>query len=568
MPTGEPTKMKPCKICGNMFLPKKPSQRFCEKDHYTTCPICGKSIIWNSTRTVEPCSSECRKEFRRLANIEKYGYEHPMQSPEVQKHHRESMMKKYGVAYPLQSDEIKQKVISTNLEKFGSEWALSNSDVKEKAKATMVERYGAETTLESEELSAKVAQTNLERYGVENVMQCDEIREKAEQTTLDKYGVENVMKNPEIAAKSSASRSLKIESIIEKSKATWMSNLGVDNPSKSQEVIDKITATFISRYGVKHAVNVPEFRDKMIASMTAKFGVPYYWQSEEHKSSNYFRISKINLKFSELLKSQSIEFEMEHHLQGKSYDFYIPSCDTFIEIDPSYTHNIIGNHCGPGLTTDYHLTKTKLANENGYRCIHVFDWDDWDSIISLIQPKKTIYARKTQVLKLYRNVADEFLRANHIQGTCRGQLLCLGLVMDGELYQVMTFGKSRYDKSHSIELLRLCTRKGFTVVGGASKLFQTAIKTFEVSNVISYCDVAKFSGDVYEKLGMSLIRTTSPQEVWSRGDRKITATLLRQRGYDQLFGTSFGKGTSNEELMLNDGWLPIYDCGQKVFEYK
>lgn len=37
--------------------------------------------------------------------------------------------------------------------------------------------------------------------------------------------------------------------------------------------------------------------------------------------------------------------------------------------------------------------------------------------------------------------------------------------------------------------------------------------------------------------------------------------------YDQLFGTSFGKGTSNEELMLLDGWLPVYDCGQAVYTY-
>ena len=67
---------------------------------------------------------------------------------------------------------------------------------------------------------------------------------------------------------------------------------------------------------------------------------------------------------------------------------------------------------------------------------------------------------------------------------------------------------------------------------------------------------------------MHLLRTTPPQEVWSRGVEKITANLLRQRGYDQLFGTSYGKGTNNELLMLQNGWLPVYDCGQAVFEYR
>ena len=67
---------------------------------------------------------------------------------------------------------------------------------------------------------------------------------------------------------------------------------------------------------------------------------------------------------------------------------------------------------------------------------------------------------------------------------------------------------------------------------------------------------------------MHLIRTTPPQEIWSRGNQKITANLLRQRGYDQLFKTDYGKGTSNEQLMIENGWLPVYDCGQAVYEFK
>ena len=67
---------------------------------------------------------------------------------------------------------------------------------------------------------------------------------------------------------------------------------------------------------------------------------------------------------------------------------------------------------------------------------------------------------------------------------------------------------------------------------------------------------------------MTLVRTTPPLEVWSKRKNKITANLLRQRGYDQLFGTNFGKGVSNDELMIEYGWLPVYDCGQRVYEFK
>ena len=75
-------------------------------------------------------------------------------------------------------------------------------------------------------------------------------------------------------------------------------------------------------------------------------------------------------------------------------------------------------------------------------------------------------------------------------------------------------------------------------------------------------------GDVYLALGFNLADPGSPSKHWSHGKKHITDNLLRQRGYDQLFGTSYGKGTSNEQLMLDNHWLPIYDCGQARFEWR
>ena len=48
----------------------------------------------------------------------------------------------------------------------------------------------------------------------------------------------------------------------------------------------------------------------------------------------------------------------------------------------------------------------------------------------------------------------------------------------------------------------------------------------------------------------------------------ITDNLLRARGFDQLFNTNFGKGTSNDELMLQAGFVTVYDCGQATYVLK
>ena len=67
---------------------------------------------------------------------------------------------------------------------------------------------------------------------------------------------------------------------------------------------------------------------------------------------------------------------------------------------------------------------------------------------------------------------------------------------------------------------------------------------------------------------MQLDHYSTPAKVWSKYPNKITDNLLRQRGYDQLFGTNYGKGTSNEQLMIQNGWLPVYDCGQAVYTWR
>ena len=93
------------------------------------------------------------------------------------------------------------------------------------------------------------------------------------------------------------------------------------------------------------------------------------------------------------------------------------------------------------------------------------------------------------------------------------------------------------------------------------------MKEVNPESIISYCDKAKFTGDVYYKLGMKLDHISEPAKIWSKDDKHITDNLLRQRGYDQLFNANYGKGTSNEELMIENGWRSVYDCGQYVFDW-
>lgn len=551
--------MKKCKICGELFQPSSNGQRICRKDHYVSCPICGEEMIWNTTRKVEPCSKECKKEATRRMYIEKYGVDHPMKSKQVQTNHKNAMLEKYGVESPLQNKNIKQKAMQTNRAKFGADWAISNREIREAINATNLQKYGSVSPLGNYKIQEKSKETLSHAYGTDNAMKSVEIQARAKATCLKRYNVDNPMKCKQIAANAAQTRNEKMEEITEKIRQTFIEKYNVTNPMYVDEFVNKLANTMMRRYGVKSAILLPEFRDKMINTMVERYGRTYF---------NPDTISKANIKIHDMLEENGIASEYEFRIENYSYDLHILNTNILLEIDPTYTHNSVGNHWGEGLSSDYHLKKTKRATDAGYRCIHIFDWDNIDQMIALLQNKKVIYGRETQIAEIDNQTCKLFEDTHHLQGYCNGQTVRLGLYNKGELIQVMTFGKPRYNKNYDCELLRLCTHSDYRVVGGTAKLFKYATRTYHLSNIISYCDKSKFTGDVYQRIGMNHLTDTEPQKIWSKKHNKITSNLLRARGYDQLFGTDFGKGTSNEELMLQNGWLPVYDCGQSVFEYK
>ena len=312
-------------------------------------------------------------------------------------------------------------------------------------------------------------------------------------------------------------------------------------------------------------------QSKFISTCQEKYGVNYPCLLDEAQKAQGEIISKINRQFCELLKENSINYTLEKRFVNTSFDIELPKQNILIEIDPTYTHTVIGNHYNNWQYNEkmieYHLNKTNIAIQNGYHCIHIWDWDNWNKILQLIKPKQKLYARKLQLKEIDKKEANIFINSYHLQNNCYGNQINLGLFDNDQLVQIMTFGKPRYNKNYQYELLRLCSHSDYMIVGGAEKLFKHFITKYKPESIISYCDVSKFIGNVYEHLDMTLKQQTKPTKIWSKGKNYVTDALLRQRGYDQLFKTNYGKGTSNEELMLSNNWKPIYDCGQKVFEW-
>lgn len=509
-----------CAICGETFYTNIPKAKTCKKEHHRICKVCGKDFIVDRDDIRDTCPGDCTA-------IDRYGTTNVHNRPEVAAKRKATMLKKYGVEYYTQLPEVVERRKKANLEKYGVEWYTQTEEYQKKKKATNLERYGCEEPLADPEYRAKLFARNKEIYGEEHPMRTAEIKAKHRATLMEKYGVDNVMKVPEI--------------------------------------VERLKKNNYLKYGVTSHAQRPEIKAKTSQTCQDRFGVPWACMRKEARCAG--NNSGPNRQFKEWLSSKNISWDDEFVLDSFSYD--IKCGDVLIEIDPTATHNnYIGIHNTPPVAADYHLTKTNVAKKYSYQCIHLFDWEDGYKIAEmLLFPTQPIYARSCEIKEIDEETAIQFTVANHIQGSCRGQKQNVGLFYKNELVEVMTFGKPRYNKSYDLELLRLCTKHGYRVVGGASKLFKYFTNNHSGLSIISYCDNSKFTGLVYEKIGMQFEYLSDPNKIWSKNKMYVTDNLLRQRGYDQLFGTSYGKGTSNEQLMLDNGWLPVYDCGQLVFSY-
>lgn len=330
------------------------------------------------------------------------------------------------------------------------------------------------------------------------------------------------------------------------------------------------------RYGVSSCAQIEENKEKSKQTCLERYGVSCGLMTEKAITANRNNKSKINQNFAKLLTKLNIEYSQEFVLGDYFYDFYLPNQQILIELNPTFTHTSVSTQAYKGKDRNYHIDKTNFAISNGYRCVSVWEWDNQFKLALSLKPKTNLYARKLQIKEVTKRDANEFLEEYHLQNSCYGNSVNLGLYNGDDLVQIMTFGKPRYNRNYEWELLRLCTKFDYSVVGGAERLFKHFIKAQKPESVISYCDVSKFAGNVYNRLGFRQIRQSRPQKIWSRNNSKeyITDNLLRQRGFDQLVGSKlnppevYGKNTDNEKLMLSHHWLPVYDCGQKVFVWQ
>ena len=614
--------------CGSILLKRDP-EKMAAKKAKTEATCLARYGVTNAGGTKESL------EKVQKTNLEKRGVAWNMQSREVVEKSKTTCLEKYGATTYVHGEEGTARVEATVKEKFGRNNFFSGKEGYAAASAGMMEKRGVDNIMHDPEFMKQWTEKQLRDNGGKFFVQTDEFKEKSKATQEASYGTwysaspEGRARYREIMlGKHGVPEYFQSDEFKEKSRATLQATRGVDNISQTQEWHDKVAETSLEKYGAVHFMKSESGKAKIRETNMKLYGSPNYATSEEfhrrivdkyvarigefkceilsvdarshvtfrcgvcgnvsteqpqfikrrtdegltpcphcHRKNNPVSLEETGVV--EFVKSLGVT--VEHYdrdfLGSYGADIVVESHKTIIEYDGIFWH------CELYKDSNYHLEKKLLAEEKGYRLIHVFS-DEWLYKRPVVESRlrylfgapgmERVFARDCLVKDVQPDAAAAFLERNHIQGAVNSRW-AYGLYQGKRLLSLMTFGMSRFEKD-TVELLRFCSDRDVNVVGAAGKLFKHFVDAHpEVSELTSYADARWSTGDAfYTKLGFELDSMSSPGYFIVDGDiRRNRMQFQRHK-----IARPGDEGKTEHDITLERGLFRIYDCGQYKYRWK
>ena len=116
-------------------------------------------------------------------------------------------------------------------------------------------------------------------------------------------------------------------------------------------------------------------------------------------------------------------------------------------------------------------------------------------------------------------------------------------------------------------LNRLCFKNGYTIQGGASKLFKY-LKNWAIGEgydrIISWSDSCWTEGKIYEILDFELVKEYDPDYFyWDSINNKYLSKQSQKKS-----NTGCPKEITEKEWALQKGLFRIWNCGKKLWQYE
>ena len=162
--------------------------------------------------------------------------------------------------------------------------------------------------------------------------------------------------------------------------------------------------------------------------------------------------------------------------------------------------------------------KSLMCEKKGVHLIHIYEWelkDPYWSKLRLFLEKELADDIKISVAdviikEIPKKEAYTFLSKNSLYDVKDSQVY-FGVYRHHNLFQVVSF--SRHDRD-TWEILNLCVSKHANIeIEIFNEILSQFVHKFHPKSILAESDFNKFSGKLFEKAGMKLIKEIVPNEV-------------------------------------------------------
>ena len=438
------------------------------------------------------------------------------------------------------------------------------------------EKNKLKTKEEKDKIQEKVRNTFLKKYGVERYSQTKEWKEKTIQKNLEKYGQDWYTKTDEYK--------IRYEQHCEKKYGT-----GIKNSFQDENVKKQIRKKFYDNF-LKNHPNVIEVKDNTLickctdSNCTLCQEKIYEIDKTTFSDRNYYHIDTCTKRTTPQNLSSGIEKKLYNYiksiydgviienersiLNGKEIDIYLPELKLGFEFNGVYWHSEIYKD------KKYHQEKSLNCLDKGIQLIQIWE-DDWifrneivkDFILSKLgKTPINIGARKCIIKDVSNSEAYHFLQTNHIQGGVKNGYN-IGLYYNNELVEVMTFGGLRKSMgsnpiSGHYEIYRVCSKLGYNIQGGFSKLLKHFENTYKPIQIITYANLDYTYGNVYNKTGFHKDKISKPTYTWVVNGQRKHRTNFRKSKLKECIDNP---DLTEIEVMYNRNCWRCWDSGKIKF---
>jgi hypothetical protein len=422
-----------------------------------------------------------------------------------------------------------------------------------------------------EEINEKIKKTNIKKYGVEHSFQHKEVIEKSKKTKFERYGNElynNIDKNKETCLEKYGSPYWFASETGKNQLKDLIASRGgsLKLPVELNMVINDIDYLM----ELNETMSIIEIGEKLNVSpitINTKF-VLNGIEPKKYPNRNCLLQNKLYEDIKQIYFDEIICNDRKL-IAPKEIDIYIPKINLGIELNGLYWHS---ESFGENLKMK-HKNKLDQCKSIGIELIQITDKEYFEKknlVINLISTKlglnKKIYARNCVIKKVDTKNSKDFLEQYHFQGNIPSSIK-YGLYHCDELVSLMSFGISRFNKKYQYELLRYCVKSNITIIGGAQKLFSAFVREVDPKSIVSYCDISKFNGNIYETLGFKFSHTSQPNYVYIKG-REILSRYQSQKHKLKKLLDNYNNELSESDNMFNNNYKRYWDCGMNVYVWE